>query len=108
MTRSFGSERLCPRTYGITQNEQRLLHPSCTFRFGRVRSFAASNTGAATSSVCAKISPTITLAGRSPEDWFPESRPSGTKPELKEEESAEGKEEVAISAAWCLCELPTN
>src|ERR1700682_1888194 len=114
MTRSFGSERLCPRTYGITQNEQRLSHPSCTFRFGRVRSFAASNTGAASNSVWAKISPTITLLNRSPESWSLESRPKescrrGTNPGL-EDEPAEGKEEeeVAISAAWCLCELPTT
>src|SRR5579862_2412767 len=58
MTRSIGSERLFPRTYGITQNEQRLSQPSCTFKLGRVRSLAASNTGAACSSVWAKMSET--------------------------------------------------
>src|SRR5208282_4954002 len=103
MTRSLGSERLCPRTYGITQNEQRLSHPSCTFRFGRVRSLAASKTGAASSSVCAKISPTITWAPCSPD-----SCPSGTKLELVAREPEEGAQELAISAAWCLCELPTT
>src|ERR1019366_1899844 len=126
-TRSRGSERLCPRTYGITQNEQRLSHPSCTLRFGRVLRLAASNTGAASSSVCAKISPTTTGAPSlrvlcatvglgSPgcpilarslrkggiRSRSPESCPTGTKPEPEEEE------EVAISAAWCLCELPTT
>src|SRR6266567_6033342 len=51
-------ERLRPRTEGIMQKEQRLLHPSCTFKLGRVRSLAESKTGAASSSVCAKISET--------------------------------------------------
>ena len=46
----------------MMQNEQRLLQPSCTFRLGRVFSNALpSNTGAAISSVCAKMSPTMTL-----------------------------------------------
>src|SRR5207253_9661016 len=40
------------------QNEQRLSHPSWTFRLGRVRPLAASKTGAASSSVCAKMSET--------------------------------------------------
>src|SRR5580692_7823191 len=89
----MGNERLCPRTYGITQNEQRLSHPSCTLRFGRVRSLAASNTGAANSSVWAKISPTITLGLAS---CASETNPVDEAPE------------VAISAAWCLLELPTT
>src|SRR5947209_17758942 len=40
------------------QNEQRLSHPSWTFRLRRVRPLAASKTGAASSSVCAKMSET--------------------------------------------------
>src|SRR5579862_693073 len=102
MTRSIGSERLFPRTYGITQNEQRLSHPSCTFRLGRVRSLAASNTGAARSSVCAKMSPTTMLGS-------PESCCNGTKPDV-EDDGADGttEERVAISAARCLCEFPTT
>src|SRR6201997_4708213 len=56
--RSMESDRLWPRTKGITQKEQRLSHPSWTLRLGRVRSFAASNTGAASSSVWAKMSET--------------------------------------------------
>src|SRR5271163_3948931 len=118
MTRSIGSERLLPRTYGITQNEQRLSHPSCTFRLGRVRSLAASNTGAARSSVCAKISPTTMLGCTmlgcsilsrfSPTDGIdslsPESCCNGTKPDLEDD----GTTEVAISAARCLCEFPTT
>src|SRR4030088_3712291 len=58
MISSKGNDRLCPRTYGITQKEQRLSQPSCTLRLGRVRSLAASKTGAAISSVWAKISET--------------------------------------------------
>src|SRR5579862_1883688 len=62
MTCCCGRERLGPRTLGITQKEQRLSHPSCTFRLGRVRSdvlaMSDSKTGAAKSSVWAKISET--------------------------------------------------
>ena len=50
--------RLRPRTYGMMQNEQRLLQPSWIFRLGRVRSPAASFTGADRKSWRAKISPT--------------------------------------------------
>src|ERR1019366_4796679 len=114
----------------ITQNEQRLSHPSCTLRLGRVLRLAASNTGAASRSVCAKISPTTTgapslrvlcatvglgsrgcpilarcLRKGGIRSRSPESCPTGTKPEPEKEE-AEEEEEVAISAAWCLCELP--
>src|SRR5581483_9204622 len=42
----------------MMQNEQRLSQPSWTFRFGRVRSLAASNTGAASNSVWANMSET--------------------------------------------------
>src|SRR6266568_7029839 len=42
----------------MTQKEQRLSQPSCTLRLGRVRSLAASKTGAARSSVWAKMSET--------------------------------------------------
>src|SRR4051812_16663410 len=58
-TASFKSrDRLCPRVNGMMQNEQRLLQPSCTLRLGRVFSecVLASNTGAASNSVCAKMS----------------------------------------------------
>src|ERR1700736_4206845 len=58
MISSKGNDRLSPRTYGITQKEQRLSQPSCTLRLGRVRSLAASKTGAARSSVWAKMSAT--------------------------------------------------
>src|SRR3954447_19886568 len=60
-TASFKSkDRLCPRVNGMMQNEQRLLQPSCTLRLGRVFSecVLASNTGAASNSVCAKMSET--------------------------------------------------
>src|SRR6266567_3586829 len=40
-------ERLRPRTEGIMQQEQRLLHPSCTFKLGRVRSLPESKAGVA-------------------------------------------------------------
>src|SRR5215469_4307997 len=42
----------------MTQKEQRLSQPSCTLRLGRVRSLEASKTGAARSSVWAKMSET--------------------------------------------------
>src|SRR5215472_2108039 len=42
----------------MTQKEQRLWQPSCTLRLGRVRWFEASKTGAARSSVWAKMSET--------------------------------------------------
>ena len=45
----------------MMQNEQRLLQPSWIFRLGRVRSPAASSTGAERKSCCAKISPTQML-----------------------------------------------
>src|SRR5579864_9616639 len=89
-------ERLRPRTLGMTQNEQRLLQPSCTFRFGRVRDngSSAANTGAAINSVWAKMSPIMVNAG--PERA---TLSSDTK-------SLEIPE--AISATRCLWELPTT
>ena len=56
-TCAAGALRLRPRTNGMMQNEQRLLQPSWIFRFGRVRSPAASSTGAERKSCCAKMSP---------------------------------------------------
>src|SRR6185437_2479638 len=123
--RSSGNDRLLPRTEGMTQKEHRLPHPSCTFRLGRVRSFTASKTGAARSSVWAKMSETeMRFSGVSSQ--LAESEASRTNdgdnsgappscdgassfPDLEETSSAHGRyfmlRGASPDSSW-LCEFP--
>src|SRR5581483_4431854 len=105
------------------QNEQRLLQPSWTFKFGRVRSDEAANTGAAISSVWAKISATRNLGvaeawgGGSDTSLYNGINPKPgarwvlvSKPSARCELSHPGSVQVlaANSLIRCLWELPTT
>jgi len=66
-----------------------------------VRSLAASNTGAASSSVCAKISPTTTSASLpAPDNCSSETKPLEAEGgDERGDETEDESDEVAISAA---------
>src|SRR6266566_4892346 len=97
MTDSGGRLRLLPRTNGITQYEQRELHPSRIFRVGRVWLPSPPRTGAASRAFCSRMSPLRIFAGRGESNMAVGARAAAGKKPFKFE--AEDISEIASISA---------